>query len=62
MSSMSCMYFKPRRKKKSYFVFLPVPLAVSVLAPNLNPAIDLLRTDPLLLMNSLAMILLRPFK
>ena len=33
-----------------------VPLPVSVLAPNLNPAIDLLRTDPLLLMNSPSMI------
>ena len=33
-----------------------VPLPVSVLAPNLNPAIDLLRADPLLLMNSPSMI------
>merc|ERR1712051_560059 len=37
---------------------LPVqgPVPVSVLAPNLNPAIDLLRADPLLLMNSPSMI------
>ena len=33
-----------------------VPLPVSVLAPNLNPAIDLLRADPLLLMKSPSMI------
>ena len=35
---------------------LPGSVPVSVLAPNLNPAIDLLRTDPLLLMNSPSMI------